>query len=167
MAKRKSKVGFLGLSNTTLLLIGGGIALYYLTRPKKENVIGSLDNKNDIIKKIKSYKIPFRQFNQDPYTKERIEDWKNEYGDVSTINEMVARELLYRIGYDLFNGVEEVDFRNYSKKPQNHFQMVMDFGDYIIYTGPFVYVDDNHKVVAKRTQIEILNSDWDLIATLK
>jgi hypothetical protein len=37
MAKRKSKAGFLGISNTTLLLIGGGVALYYLTRPKTEN----------------------------------------------------------------------------------------------------------------------------------
>ena len=44
MAKRKSKVGFLGLSNTTLLLIGGGIALYYLTRKKNES-IGAIRNK--------------------------------------------------------------------------------------------------------------------------
>jgi hypothetical protein len=43
MAKRKSKAGFLGISNTTLLLIGGGVALYYLTRPKTENrTIGAI-----------------------------------------------------------------------------------------------------------------------------
>lgn len=47
MAKRKSKSALLGLSNTTLLLIGGGVALYYLTRPKTENSsIGNLNKKN-------------------------------------------------------------------------------------------------------------------------
>ena len=39
MAKR-NKIGLLGLSNTTLLLIGGGVALYFLTRKKTEPVQG-------------------------------------------------------------------------------------------------------------------------------
>jgi hypothetical protein len=34
MAKR-NKIGLLGLSNTTLLLIGGGVALYYLANKNK------------------------------------------------------------------------------------------------------------------------------------
>jgi hypothetical protein len=36
----KKKIGLLGLSNTTLLLIGGGVALYFLTRKKTEPVQG-------------------------------------------------------------------------------------------------------------------------------
>jgi hypothetical protein len=43
----KKKIGLLGLSNTTLLLIGGGVALYFLTRKKTEPVqgIGAIDEK--------------------------------------------------------------------------------------------------------------------------
>jgi hypothetical protein len=36
----KNKIGLLGLSNTTLLLIGGGVALYLLSRKKNEPIQG-------------------------------------------------------------------------------------------------------------------------------
>jgi hypothetical protein len=120
-----------------------------------------------IIEKIKSYKIPFKQFNERMKT-EWIPMWKIDYDDnLADINENVARHLLYQISNDLVGGVEEVEFKNKSKNPTNHFQMVMYLGDLILWTSPFIYVDDKHNVIAKNTQIKILNSDYDDIAVLK
>ena len=120
-----------------------------------------------IIEKIKSYKIPFKQFNERMKT-EWIPMWKIDYDDnLADINENVARHLLYQISNDLVGGVEEIEFKNKSKNPTNHFQMVMYLGDLILWTSPFIYVNDKHQVVAKNTQIKILNSDYDDIAILK
>lgn len=120
----------------------------------------------DILSKIKTYRIRFSQFNTE--IKDRIKEWKDEYGnDTALINEMVARNLLYKIAQDLFGGVEEIDFANESKKPTNHFQMVMYLGDMILWTSPFIYVDNNHKVIARRTKIKVLNEDYEDLAFLK
>lgn len=125
------------------------------------------DSSNTVIEKIKSYRIPFKEFNQKMKT-DWIPMWKEEYeNDLTIINEMVARHLLYKIADDLVGGVEEINFKNESKKPTNHFQMEMYLGEIILFTGPFIYVDDKHKVIAKRTKIEVLNSDYDEIAVLK
>ena len=125
------------------------------------------DSNNTVIKKIKSYRIPFKEFNQKMKT-DWIPMWKEEYeNDLAIINEMVARHLLYKIAEDLVGGVNEINFKNESKKPTNHFQMEMYLGEIILFTGPFIYVDDKHHVIAKRTKIEVLNSDYDDIAVLK
>ena len=47
----KNKIGLLGLSNTTLLLIGGGIALYLFSIKKTETISGL--KKNKLSKKVK------------------------------------------------------------------------------------------------------------------
>lgn len=125
------------------------------------------DSNNTVIKKIKSYRIPFKEFNQKMKT-DWIPMWKEEYeNDLTKINEMVARHLLYKIADDLVGGVNEINFRNESKKQTNHFQMEMYLGEIILFTGPFIYVNDKHQVIAKRTKIEVLNSDYDDIAVLK
>ena len=125
------------------------------------------DSNNTVIKKIKSYRIPFKEFNQKMKT-DWIPMWKEEYeNDLIEINEMVARHLLSKIADDLVGGVEEINFKNKAKKSTNHFQMEMYLGEIILVTGPFIYVDDKHQVIAKRTKIEVLNSDYDDIAVLK
>ena len=121
----------------------------------------------EIISKIKTYRIPFKQFNERMKT-EWIPMWKEEYGnDIADINERVARHLLYQISEDLFGGVEEIEFANKSKNPTNHFQMNMYLGDVILWTSPFIYVDNNHKVIAKQSEIKVLNNDYDDIGVLK
>jgi hypothetical protein len=120
-----------------------------------------------IIEKIKSYKIPFKPFNQ-KMKAEWIPMWKEEYdNDLPKINQMVANHLLYQIAEDLVGGVNEVNFKNESKNPTNHFQMEMYLGNIILFTSPFIYVDDKHNVIAKNTKILVLNEDYDDIAVLK
>ena len=122
--------------------------------------------KEDISSKIKTYKIPYKEFNIE--IKDRIKEWKNEYGNnTALINEMVARNLLYKIAQDLFGGVEEIDFANKAKNPTNHFQMVMYLGNMILWTSPFIYVDNNHKVIASKTEIKVLDEDYEDLAILK
>jgi hypothetical protein len=119
-----------------------------------------------LLSKIKNYRIPYKAFNQ-KMLNEYIPMWKEEYGDVAKINEMVARFLLYQISQDLFGGVEEIEFANESKNPTNHFQMRMYLGEFILWTNPFVFVDNKHRVIAKNSKIIILNSDYDDVAILK
>jgi hypothetical protein len=95
---------------------------------------------------------------------EWLNAWKVEYeNDIARINEMVARQYLYQIALKNFGGVEEIEFVNQSKKPKNQFQMRMYLGELVLYTSPFIYVDDNHKVVQKRTKVELLNADYETI----
>jgi hypothetical protein len=127
---------------------------------------GYIKIKEDISSKIKTYRIPYNQFNIE--IKGRIKEWKDEYGnDTALINEMVARNLLYKIAQDLFGGVEEIDFVNKAKNPTNHFQMVMYLGNMILWTSPFIYVDNNHKVIANKTEIKVLDEDYEDLAVLK
>lgn len=120
----------------------------------------------ELLLKIKNYRIPFKEVNQTVLV-EYLPIWKEEYVEIEKINEMVARQLLYKISEDLFGGVNEIEFANKSKTPQNHFQMNMHVGEFILWTSPFIYVDNNHKLIAKNTKITILNSDYDDVAFLK
>jgi hypothetical protein len=99
---------------------------------------------------------------------EWIPMWKEEYdNDLAKINQMVANHLLYQIAEDLVGGVNEVNFKNESKNPTNHFQMEMYLGNIILFTSPFIYVDNNHKVISNRTNIEVLDENYDTLKQLK
>jgi hypothetical protein len=120
-----------------------------------------------ILDKIKTYKIPYKEFNQKMKV-EWIPMWKEEYSnDIAKINELVARHLLYQVAEDLVGGVNEINFKNESKNPTNHFQMEMYLDNIILFTGPFIYVDDKHNVIAKNTKILVLNEDYDDVGVLK
>lgn len=96
--------------------------------------------------------------------KEWLPTYKSEYkNDISKINEMVARHYMYGIAEKHFGSVNEIDFANESKNPRNHFQMRMYIGDKILWTSPFINVDDNHKVVASKTKVELLDNDYKTI----
>ena len=124
-------------------------------------------NFEQILNKIKGYKLfSIKEFNK-KMAEEWIPMWKTEYeNDVAKINELVARHFLYDLARGLVVGVNEIDFVNKGKNPVNHFQMQMYLDDIILHTAPFIYVDNNHKVVSKRTQIEILNNNYDTIKKL-
>jgi hypothetical protein len=139
----------------------------YITENESDSLKEDQMVSQQILNKIKSYKIPYGKFNQKMKT-DWIPMWKEEYGnDTANINERVARQLLYQISEDLFGGVEEIEFANESKKPTNHFQMNMNLGDVILWTSPFIYIDNNHKAIARRSKIKVLNSDYDDIGVLK
>ena len=139
----------------------------YITENESDSLKEDQMVSQQTLNKIKSYKISYGKFNQKMKT-DWIPMWKEEYGnDTARINELVARQLLYQISEDLFGGVEEIEFANKSKKPTNHFQMNMYLGDVILWTSPFIYVDNNHKAIARRSEIKVLNNDYDDIAVLK
>ena len=120
----------------------------------------------EFLNKLKSYKIPFKEVNES--NRDMISMWKKEYdNDLSKIIQLVAYQLLYRIAQDLTNGVNPIDFENESKSPTNHFQLRMYLYDIILHTFPFIYVDNNHKIIAKRTKIEVLDDDYNSIKELK
>ena len=89
--------------------------------------------------------------------------------NISDINERIAHRYLQELALKYGFGVNEIDFKNYSKKPQNHFQLHMytydpkKDRDVILATNPFIYVDDKHKVVSDRTKVELLNEDYETI----
>ena len=125
------------------------------------------ENDQDFQNKLKTYKIPYKTFNS-RIKNNFIQTWKEDYGnDIKKINEMVARHLLYEIAQDLFDGVNEIEFMNESKSPINHFQMQMHLGEVILFTAPFIFVDNNHNVVPKNTNIELLDSDYETIMILR
>lgn len=124
-------------------------------------------NSEQILDKIKNYKLfSIKEFNK-KMALEQIPEWKTEYeNNIAKINEMVARHFLYDLAKDLVGGVNEIHFVNESKNPVNHFQMEMHLGDIILDTAPFIYLDNNHRVISKRTKIEVLNDDYNTIKKL-
>jgi len=100
---------------------------------------------------------------------EYLKTYKEDYDSIEKINSIVAMQYLQQIAIKNGFSVGEVEFVNESKNPKNHFQMTMytynvkKNQDVIIYTAPFVYVDDKHKVVQSKTKVELLNSDWETI----
>lgn len=95
---------------------------------------------------------------------EYLNTWKDEYETVERINEMVARYYLYELGMKYYGSVEEIQWVNESKKPKNHFQMRMYLGEVTLDTSPFIYVDDNHRVVKSKTKVEVINTEsWETI----
>lgn len=130
------------------------------------NANESIEQPQSFITKIKTYRFPYKEFNK-KMLNDYIPMWKEEYGDLAKINEMVARHVLYQISEDIFGGVNEIEFFNETKNPTNHFQMGTYLGEFNLSTNPFIYVDNKHKVISKNTKIVVLNSDYDDIAILK
>jgi len=100
---------------------------------------------------------------------EYLKTYQEDYDSIEKINSIVAMQYLQQIAIKNGFSVGEVEFVNESKNPKNHFQMLMNTydveknKDIIIYTAPFVYVNDSHKVVQSKTKVELLNSDWETI----
>lgn len=119
------------------------------------------------MKEIKNLKAPsVASFNRK--MQKELKFLITEYeGNIADINYRIATEYLHSIVVKMGAVPMEVEFANQSKNPINHFQLRVYLDKYIIWTNPFVYVDDKHKVVAERTNIEILNYDYDTIKTLE
>lgn len=98
---------------------------------------------------VKSFNSKIRR---DGILKMFIDDYQ---GDLKSINSRIASRFLNELSNKLGNGYEEVDFANESKDPENHFQMRLYGVVGIIAT--FVYVDGDHKVVAEKSTIDLVD----------
>lgn len=99
---------------------------------------------------IKSFNMMMKK---EKYISMYIEDYE---GDISRINSAVASKFLNELSNKIGNGYNEVEFKNVSKKPDNHFQKVL-YGIVGIYSSPFVYVNNKHMVVEENTNIKLLD----------
>ncbi len=102
-------------------------------------------------------------FNKKMQGKDYLPYFKEEYSTTEEINRSVAYYYLQDIAKKYVGWVNEIQFVNESKNPRNHFQLRMYLEDKILWTAPFIYVDDNHKVVVKDTKIELLDRDYETI----
>jgi hypothetical protein len=102
-------------------------------------------------------------FNKKMQGKEYLPYFKEEYSTTEEINKTIAAYYLQEIAKKYVGWVNEIEFANESKNPRNHFQLRMYLEDKILWTAPFIYVDDNHKVVAKDTKIELLDRNYETI----
>jgi hypothetical protein len=156
--KFKTKIGF--IYNNKVEADGES---YIVLQPNQiklaDNTNTTFDRSNPDVRYKDGGIIDFNKKMRNEY----IPTWKEEYVTTEMINEMVARNYLYAISQKYYEGVNEIEFANESKNPKNHFQLRMYLGNIILWTAPFIYVDDNHNVVLKRTKVEVLNNDYETI----
>lgn len=87
-----------------------------------------------------------------------------EYANVSDINEYISRKFIGEyIVLSLNTEAYDIILKNSVKKPKNNFQYEVYLNDGNILWISFIYVDDNGVVDIDRSNIELLNSDYDLI----
>ena len=95
--------------------------------------------------------------------------YKEDYDTIEKINSVIASQYLIQLAIKNGFEINEVEFVNENKNPTNHFQMQMYSFDpktnknVILWTAPFIYIDDNHKVIDKKTKVELLDEDYETI----
>jgi hypothetical protein len=114
---------------------------------------------NNIIKKASNLELSkfINKFNKKMKIDGIIKMYLSDYGDdINKINSAVASRFLNDLSFGIGNEYNEVEFKNQSKNPENHFQMVL-YGLVAVYTSPFIYVNEKHEVVSENTKIELLD----------
>ena len=94
-----------------------------------------------------------REIKSNGVLKDLVEDYN---GDLMLINTSIAKRFLTSLAVKLGISPDDVDHKNESKNSANHFQLTL-YAELILW-ATFVYVDDNHRVVADRTNVEIADS---------
>jgi hypothetical protein len=104
--------------------------------------------------RLKSFVNAFnRKMVSDGIIKMLIIDYEN---DMFDINRAIAFRFLNYLAVQIGLNTTDIDHRNESKKSQNYFQLVL-YSELIL-LATFVHVDDKHRVVAERTNVELLDS---------
>ena len=108
--------------------------------------------------------IRVREFNKEFDYRNLLSKDEIEYEDIGGINLVVARRFLNWVMEQLGYMPNDTEWINRNKEPENLFQLegYTEEG-YIFSTSPFIYVDNNHKVVKKRTEIELLDDDFNFV----
>lgn len=132
-----------------------------------------MDIKDIILKHLnesnskKSLELFTKNFNK-KIRKEELDSLKSDtHNDLRMINESIAFRYLSSLAYDFLGAIpSEVELRNTSKKPENHFQLEAHLSNGNILYALFLYVDNNHEVILNRSNIELLNNDYETIEVL-
>jgi hypothetical protein len=114
---------------------------------------------NKILQKASKLKLStfINKFNKKIINEKYIMMYKSDYGNnIPKINSVIASLFMNELSFEIGNGHNEVEFKNESKNPENHFQMVL-YGLVAVYSSPFIYVDEKHRVVYNQTKIELLD----------
>lgn len=100
--------------------------------------------------------------------KEIKEDYKYDGSekDLSYVNSSVAVAYLQYLADSIGAKYYQWDFHNESKMPTNHFQIDMELEGGNILSALFVYVDDNHRVVKSKSNVKLLDEDYNTIKVL-
>ena len=94
-----------------------------------------------------------RRMVTDGFLKTRIEDYEN---DMFSVNKSIAFRFLNDLAVQIGLSPSDINHANESKESPNYFQLEL-YSELILY-AMFVYVDDKHRVVAERTDVELLDS---------
>ena len=106
-----------------------------------------------------------RLFNNE--IKEELKSIKiDSQNDSYLINELVAMRFMSFVAIKIGEQPTESEFRNKSKNPLNHFQMEMQCLSGKILWATFVYVENNHIVNPYKTNIELLDNNYNTIKKL-
>ena len=109
----------------------------------------------------------FNKKNQDR-VKEIKEDNKYDGSekDLSYVNSNVAISYLQYLADSIGAKYYQWDWENYSLMPTNYFQIMMQLEGGNILRAVFVYVDDNHRVVKSKSNVKLLDEDYNTIKVL-
>ena len=88
-----------------------------------------------------------------------------EYKDIEVQNEVIARRFLYFVAKKINQEPCDIEFANESKKPVNHFQMYLYLENGYTLHACMIHVD-NKKVVAKYTNLQLLDENYDTIKVI-
>jgi hypothetical protein len=94
-----------------------------------------------------------RRMVTDGFLKTRIEDYEN---DMFSINKSIAFRFLNDLAVQIGLSPSDINHANESKESSNYFQLEL-YSELILW-ATFVYVDDKHRVVADRTDVELVDS---------
>jgi hypothetical protein len=104
--------------------------------------------------RLKSFVNSFnRKMVADGTIKMLIIDYEN---DMFNINTFVAFRFLNELAVQIGVSPSDINHTNRSLKATNHFQLVL-YSELIL-KATFVHVDDKHRVVADRTNVQLLDS---------
>jgi hypothetical protein len=105
-------------------------------------------------------------FNKKMKSSGELRSLKSEYGPDRTlgdINSSIAMRYMSYLASKLKDAPMGSDWKNQSKNPQNHFQIETYLESGNILWATFVYIDDEHQVIKSKSNIELLDSDYNTI----
>lgn len=96
-------------------------------------------------------------FNRDMKSNGVLKDLIDDYnGDLTLINTFIAKRFSAKLAMNLGLNLTDIEHKNESRNSANLFQLI-SYAELTL-VATFVYVDDKHRVVSDRTDVEIADS---------